>query len=72
MHGLAHFGTGTGRVSLGVGVSGTLNFVPAPLRDVYGTRTPAGFGVYLSLQPAAMSHSMHMAEPGEYMHHMSM
>jgi hypothetical protein len=70
MHGLAQFGIGSGRVMLGVGVSGTVNFVPSTLLDAYGTKTPAGFGLYLSIQPATMSHAMHMSEPGDHMQHM--
>ena len=49
--------------SLGLGVEGTLNRVPASLASTYGSRTPRGFAVYLRLRPSRMSMavgSMHM------------
>jgi len=48
MHGL---GTKAG-LALGVGVRGSVNFVPASLAAVYGSRTPAGFAVYVRLRPS--------------------
>jgi len=36
----------------GVGVRGSVNFVPSNLNAVYGSRTPAGVAIYLRLQPA--------------------
>jgi hypothetical protein len=35
-------------------VRGALNVIPAGLEATYGTRTPAGFAVYLRLRPAPM------------------
>jgi hypothetical protein len=43
-----------GGVNLGAGVQGALNVIPAGLEPAYGTRTPAGFAVYLRLRPASM------------------
>ena len=43
---LGRFGT-----RLGVGVRGSVNFVPAALKSTYGTRTPIGFLLYLSVSP---------------------
>ncbi len=40
-----------GGVTLGIGVRGTVNFVPAALADVYGSRTPVGGLVFLRLRP---------------------
>src|SRR2546421_8172883 len=39
-------------LAAGVGVRGSVNFVPASLDAVYGSRTPAGGGVYVRLPPA--------------------
>src|SRR6266705_1167022 len=36
----------------GVGVRGSLNFVPSSLDGAYGSRTPVGAAVYLQLRPA--------------------
>ncbi len=36
----------------GLGVRGSLNFLPPSLESVYGSRTPAGVAVYLRLRPA--------------------
>src|SRR3989449_4347538 len=38
-------------LSAGVGVRGSVNFVPSSLVAVYGGRTPAGVAIYLRLQP---------------------
>ncbi|HEY0777772.1 MAG TPA: hypothetical protein VGD56_07375 [Gemmatirosa sp.] len=49
--------------SLGLGVEGTLNRVPASLESTYGSRTPRGFAVYLRLRPSRMAMgtgAMHM------------
>ncbi len=48
MHGL---GTKAG-LALGVGIRGSVNFVPARLAGVYGSRTPAGFALYVRLRPS--------------------
>lgn len=41
-----------GGLAAGVGVRGSLNFVPASLDAVYGGRTPAGVAIYFRLRPA--------------------
>jgi hypothetical protein len=38
-------------LAAGVGVRGSLNFVPASLETAYGARTPAGVAIYLRLRP---------------------
>ena len=38
-------------VTAGVGIRGSVNFVPAALEGTYGSRAPAGFALYLSLSP---------------------
>ena len=43
-------GTAAG-LAAGVGVRGSVNFVPSSLNAVYGSRTPAGVAIYLRLQP---------------------
>jgi hypothetical protein len=35
----------------GVGVRGSVSFVPSSLNVIYGSRTPAGVAIYLRLQP---------------------
>ncbi len=40
-------------LSAGVGVRGSVNFVPSSLAAVYGRRTPLGLAVYLRLRPVA-------------------
>ncbi|HET7469132.1 MAG TPA: hypothetical protein VFJ81_05625, partial [Gemmatimonadales bacterium] len=54
--------------SLGLGVRGSLDLVPASLEPTYGSRTPAGVAVYLRLRPALlmgehqmMGHSDHLS-----------
>jgi len=42
----------TGGVAAGAGIRGAVNFVPASLGGVYGSRTPAGIALYLTLRPA--------------------
>ena len=44
-------GTVAGLVA-GVGVRGSLNFVPSSLDGAYGSRTPVGAAIYLQLRPA--------------------
>jgi hypothetical protein len=43
-----------GGASLGLGVRGSLNFVPEGLKATYGTRTPAGLSVYARLRPTLL------------------
>ena len=40
-------------LAAGVGVRGSVNFVPSSLNAVYGSRTPAGVAIYLRLQLVA-------------------
>lgn len=40
--------------SLGLGVRGSVNFVPSELEPTYGTRTPKGIAVFLRLRPRRM------------------
>ena len=55
----------TGRgVAAGVGIRGAVNFVPASLEGVYGSRTPAGIALYLTLRPARVPASGMMNMPG--------
>jgi hypothetical protein len=37
--------------TLGLGVRGTVNFVPAAIEPIYGSRTPLGLVVFLRLRP---------------------
>jgi hypothetical protein len=39
----------------GVGVSASAGLVPGSLKAVYGSRLNAGFGVFATLRPAAMT-----------------
>ena len=39
-------------LAAGVGVRGSVNFVPSSLNAVYGSRTPAGVAINLQLRPA--------------------
>ncbi len=43
-----------GGASLGLGLRGSLNFVPEALKTSYGTRTPAGIAVYVRLRPSTL------------------
>lgn len=43
-----------GGASLGLGIRGSLNFVPERLEPTYGTRTPAGIAVYARLRPTLL------------------
>jgi hypothetical protein len=47
-----------GSCPAGLGVRGSLNFLPESLEPFYGSRTPAGVMVYLRLRPGrvAMDH----------------
>lgn len=38
-------------MTLGLGIRGNVGFVPAELEAAYGSRTPAGFAVFLRLRP---------------------
>ena len=43
-----------GGASLGLGLRGSLSFLPATLKTTYDTRTPAGVAVYARLRPALL------------------
>jgi len=43
--------------SVGLGVRAAVNFVPAALESTYGSRTPAGFAVYISVSPTGSNRS---------------
>jgi hypothetical protein len=43
-------------LTLGIGASGTLNFVPSVLDAAYGSRTPTGAMLFLRLRPYHSSH----------------
>ena len=43
-------------VTLGLGASGTLNFVPRPLENDYGSRTPMGAMLFVRLRPYHSAH----------------
>jgi hypothetical protein len=47
------------RAGFGVGIAGTLNFVPAALEATYGSRTPAGGVIFVRLRPGLMNMGMH-------------
>jgi hypothetical protein len=56
---LRSVGTAAG-LSAGVGVRGSVNFVPSNLKSIYGTRTPAGVALYLRLRPTGAREGMKM------------
>jgi hypothetical protein len=41
--------------SIGIGGRAAINFIPAGLEPFYGTRTPAGFAVYVRVRPKRMA-----------------
>jgi hypothetical protein len=43
-----------GGASLGLGIRGSLNFVPESLKATYGTRTPGGIALYVRLRPTLL------------------
>jgi len=43
-----------GGATIGAGVRGALNFVPADLEPVYGTRSPTGLTLYVRIRPKVM------------------
>jgi hypothetical protein len=57
-----------GGASVGLGVRGSINFVPEGLKASYGTRTPAGIALYLRLRPT-MLQRVHAADPPENREH---
>jgi hypothetical protein len=57
-----------GGASLGIGVRGSLNFVPEGVKAAYGTRTPAGVALYARLRPALLQ-GAHAGETEEHGRH---
>jgi hypothetical protein len=47
----------------GVGAALSAGFVPRQLASAYGSRVNAGFGVFVTLRPAAMRMTMSMPSP---------
>jgi hypothetical protein len=39
----------------GIGVTASIGILPRELQDVYGGRTPLGFGVFFTVRPAGMA-----------------
>ncbi len=52
-----------GGVTAGAGIRGAVNFVPAALVSVYGSRTPMGVAAYLTLRPAGVASGGMMEMP---------
>ncbi|HET8714038.1 MAG TPA: hypothetical protein VFM23_10200 [Gemmatimonadales bacterium] len=50
----------TAGTTIGVGIRGTVNVVPADLRAIYGSRTPAGVFLLLRLRPLREMQGMRM------------
>lgn len=40
-------------LEMGIGVRGAINFVPASLKNVYGSRSPMGLAAYIRIRPMA-------------------
>ena len=53
----------------GLGVRGSLNFLPSSVEGAYGSRTPGGVAVYLRLRPATTGGMKMDAMPGTPEHH---
>ena len=45
--------------TVGIGLRGSVNFIPGTLEPTYGTRTPAGFALYARVRPKRAASSMH-------------
>src|SRR5476649_2650615 len=45
----------SGTVRTGIGARASLDFIPSALEPYYGTRTPAGFGIYIRFRPQRAS-----------------
>jgi hypothetical protein len=58
-------------LSFGLGARGTVNFTPAALQSVYGSRTPAGLIMFLRVRPKPMT-AEEVAEMHERMRHAAM
>jgi hypothetical protein len=53
-----------GGASLGLGVRGSVDFVPGGLKTAYGTRTPAGCALYARLRPTLLQRA-HVGDQDE-------
>jgi len=53
-----------GRLNVGLGVRAAVNFVPAALESFYGSQTPEGAAVYLTLRPGSSPTGDMMDMPG--------
>ena len=49
-----------GKVRTGIGARGSVDLIPSALEPFYGTRTPAGFAVYVRFRPQRMSEGSEM------------
>lgn|GEM_PF-714712 len=58
-----------GTIRTGLGVRGSVSFVPASLAAVYGGRQPTGFAIYVRFRPAPMADHQAGATPGHSMDH---
>ncbi len=45
--------------SIGLGVRGSVNVIPSTLEPAYGTRTPAGFSIFVRFRPNRMAMGAH-------------
>ena len=57
-----------GSLKPGIGGSLSMSLVPTALDAVYGQRATFGFGVFLTLRPAAMAMTTHTTHPGQPVH----
>lgn len=54
--------------TLGLGARGGVSFVPTALEEVYGSRTPAGFAVFLRVRPTVLA-GAHVMDEDRHMDH---
>jgi hypothetical protein len=69
--GYTHYLAGWHGLKAGLGAAVSVGVVPGTLKAVYGSRTNVGFGVFMTLRPAMMTHEMPagMAMPMDHTHH---
>ena len=53
-----------GRLNVGLGFRGAVNFVPASLESFYDSQTPVGGAIYLTLRPGSVPAGGMMDMPG--------
>ena len=51
---------------LGLGVRGSLNFLPEALEPIYGTRTPGGVAIYARIRPSLLQRAHGGVHPGAH------